>query len=154
MGHPHQLRVDARPVTRDGPGRRPVLAGVVVAGHHPDGDGRLALTPDEFLYLHSRLDTITDGYGLTEVPRPEVVQGEYLRRLRERGISVRPVAAPAEGGLPALEKVVVFKSGPGEAIARLTLTPAQAQALLARCTQIALEFLHDNAWGGESAWNQ
>jgi hypothetical protein len=154
MSHPQQHHVEARPVTRDVPGRRPVLAEVVVASDHPDGNGRLALSPDELLYLHGRLDTITHGHGLAEVPRPEVVQGAYLRRLRERGVSVRPVATPAEGGLPALEKVVVFTSGPGEAIARLTLTPGQAQALLARCTQIALEFLHDNAWGGESAWNR
>jgi len=57
-----------------------MLTAGVITSEHPDGNGRPVLSPDELLDRRSRLGTATPGYGLTEAPQPEVVQGEHLRR--------------------------------------------------------------------------
>ena len=50
---------EAWPIAREGTSSRPTLEKVVIESKHPDGHGVVHLSPDQALYIHSRLTQIT-----------------------------------------------------------------------------------------------
>jgi len=146
---------EAWPIGRAGPGHRPVLEKLIIESHHPDGNGVLHLTPDQSLYVQSRLSHVTSAflrpnhqmyehYGVEELPTDHVAQ------MSRSGAKVWPISHEAEALPPTLEKVVVeseLEDGHG----LIHLSPDQAIYIHARLTHITLAFLHENVWGGEDA---
>jgi hypothetical protein len=144
---------EARPISR-GTGL-PVLDKVVVESEHPDGRGLIHLSPDQALYVHSRLSHVTAAFlhghpedvhrlGTDHLPDGPV------HELRKCGARVWPIVHEAEGSPPALEQVVVESEHP-DGHGTVHLSPEQARYLHGRLTHITLAFLHENAWGGEDA---
>lgn len=146
---------EAWPIGRPGPGHRPVLEQVIIESHHPDGNGVVRLTPDQSLYVHSRLSHVTSAflrpghqtyehYGVPELP------SDHLERMSQSGAKVWPISHESETLPPTLEQVVVESEHPaGHGL--IHLSPEQAGYIHARLTHINLAFLHENYWGGEDA---
>jgi len=149
---------EAWPISHQGAGHRPVLDHVIIESHHPDGNGVLHLTPDQALYVHSRLSHVTSAflrsnheayqhYGVPDLPPDHVTQ------LSRCGAKVWPISHISDGLPPSLEKVVIESDHP-ERHGPLYLTPEQADYIHARLTHINLAFLHENQWGGEDSRGQ
>lgn len=146
---------EAWPISRPGPGHRPILEKVIVESHHVDGNGVVHLTPDQALYVHSRLSHITSAflrpnhetyehYGVEELP------ADHVTRMSRCGAKVWPISHEGEQLPPTLEKVVVESEHP-DRHGLIHLTPDQAHYIHARLTHINLAFLHENIWGGEDS---
>ena len=146
---------EAWPIGRPGPGHRPVLEKVIIESHHPDGNGVLHLTPDQSLYVHSRLSHVTSAflrpnhqayehYGVPELPV------DHMEQMSRSGAKVWPISHESGSLPPTLEKVVV-ESEHADGHGLIHLSPDQATYIHARLTHITLAFLHENVWGGEDA---
>jgi hypothetical protein len=158
MSTRNPVGAEAWPISRPGPGHRPILEKVIIESQHPDGDGVLHLTPDQALYVHSRLSHVNSAflhknhaafehYGLPELPL------DHLEQMSRSGAKVWPISHETDILPPTLEKVVVENNFKGEH-ALIHLSPRQAEYIHARLTHINLAFLHVNVWGGEDARGQ
>jgi hypothetical protein len=155
--HTHKLGAhgaEAWPVSREDTGYRPILDKVVVASRHPDGQGVIRLSPDQALYVHSRLSTISmifldghpervDHFGVDRLP------DDHPSKLSACGAKVWPVVQEDESP-PALREVVVESEHP-DGHGLVHLSPDQARYIHGRLTHITIAFLHDNGWGGEDS---
>ena len=158
MNARNQIEAEAWPISRPGPGHRPLLEKVIIESRHPDGDGVLHLTPDQALYVHSRLSHVNsaflsrshvafENYGLPELPL------DHLHQMSRSGAKVWPISHESGSLPPTLEKVVIENdSKDGHAL--IHLSPKQAEYIHARLTHINLAFLHENVWGGEDPSGQ
>jgi hypothetical protein len=155
MNNRIRLGAEAWPISRPGPGHRPILEKVIIKSHHPDGNGVLHLTPDQALYFHSRLSHVNSAflrsnhlayerYGVPELPP------DHLSQMSRCGAKVWPISHETDALPPALDKVVVENENDNRHHL-LNLSPEQAEYIHARLTHINLAFLHENAWGGEDA---
>jgi hypothetical protein len=146
---------EAWPISRVGPNGYPFLEKVVVASHHPDGDGMISVSPDQVLYVQSRLSHVTTAFlhghpaevhhlGVDHMPDGPVHE---MRRCRAR---VWPISHQSDS---LLDKVVVESEHP-DGNGTIQLNSDQARYIHSRLTQISLAFLHDNHWGGEDATMQ
>ena len=146
---------EAWPISREDTGYRPILEKVVVESDHPDGHGVVRLSPDQALYVHSRLSSIAMAFlhgrpacvehlGVDRLPE------DHLYQLSRCGAKVWPISGEADGLPPVLEKVVVESEHP-DGHGLVHLSPDQARYVHGRLTHITLAFLHENVWGGEDA---
>jgi hypothetical protein len=155
MSKLHKNGAEAWPIAREANGHRPLLEKVIVESDHPDGHGAVHLTPDQALYVHSRLSHITMAFlhGHKEPVRHlgiDHLPDDHVYRMSRCGAKVWPISHEGETLPPVLEKVVVEGDYPaGHGVVHLT--PDQALYLHSRLTQITLAFLHENTWGGEDA---
>jgi hypothetical protein len=146
---------EAWPIGREDTGYRPILEKVVVESEHPDGHGVVRLSPDQALYVHSRLSTIAMAFlhGCTacvEHLGVDRLPDDHLQQLSRCGAKVWPISHNGADRPPGLEQVVVeseHPDGPG----LVHLSPDQACYIHNRLTHITLAFLHENVWGGEDA---
>ena len=146
---------EAWPISREDTGYRPILEKVVVESEHPDGHGVVRLSPDQALYVHSRLSGIAMAFlhgrpggvehlGVADLP------DDHLYRLSRCGAKVWPISREADALPPVLEQVVVESEHP-DGGGLIHLSPEQARYIHNRLTHITLAFLHENVWGGEDA---
>ena len=158
MSERTRLGAEAWPISRPGPGHRPILEKVIIESHHPDGNGVLHLTPDQALYVHSRLSHVNSAflrnhqvayehYGVPELP------ADHLTQMSRCGARLWPISHETDSLPQALEKVVVENDFEG-GHSLLNLSPAQTEYIHARLTHINLAFLHENVWGGEDVSGQ
>jgi hypothetical protein len=149
---------EARPVEMDGQGSQRLLLKVVVESDHPLGHGRLHLSADQMLYVHSRLTQIAAVFLHPAHPDREHVcasglpdrNEEPVLRLGRYGAEVWPLTSNgADDGL-VLEAVLIESMHPdGHGVVRLT--PEQTLYIRDRLEQISISRLHENVWGGEDA---
>jgi hypothetical protein len=69
------------------------------------------------------------------------------------GATARPLIRH-QGGVVHLDAVQIESQHPAQGYGSVYLTPDQILEIHARLTQIALEFLHQNRWGGEDPLDQ
>ena len=69
------------------------------------------------------------------------------------GATARPVIRQ-QGGVVRLDAVEIESQHPAQGYGSVYLTPDQILEIHARLTQIALEYLHQNRWGGEDSFDQ
>lgn len=147
--------VEARPVSRTIDGQQPLLQKVILESDHLGESGVVHLSPDQVLYVHSRLAVIAAAFlhGHTEhlqhlgtARLPEDAE----QRMRKCGARVWMISREDETLPEVLEQVVVASNHPdGAGVIRLS--PEQVPDLYSRLTQITLAYLHENTWGGEDA---
>jgi hypothetical protein len=156
-----KLGAEAWPVAAEGSGYQRTLIKVVVESVHPLGHGRLHLSADQALYVHSRLTQIAAVFlhgdptgGLrTADPDPTHRHEDPVVRLGREGAEAWPLSHAGADGRPVLEAVLVESVHPdGHGVVRLS--PEQALAIRDRLEQITIAFLHENVWGGEDARTQ
>lgn len=158
MNTPGKTGVEARPVSIEGADHRPILREVVVCSDHHASVETVHLTPDQALYVQSRLSAVAmaflhgqaetvHGLGLTSLPT------DHETHMSRCGAKVWPISRADAGRVPVLEEIVLESDGPeGHGVVRLT--PAQARQIHDSLTRIAMAFLHENQWGGEDALAQ
>jgi len=69
------------------------------------------------------------------------------------GAEARPITRQ-QGGVALLDAVQIESQHPAQGHGVVYLTPDQLLEIHARLAQIALEFLHENRWGGEDPFDQ
>jgi hypothetical protein len=149
----HQVRV--RPIGHTGEGPHPLLQQVIVERSHPDGDDVIHLSPDQALYVHSRLAVITMAMLHGHAERIEHLGTAHLpddpaSDLRSCGARVWLIVGEGGASAPVVEQVVIASVHPdGDGI--IHLSPQHANELYRRLTQIALTHFHETRWGGEDA---
>jgi hypothetical protein len=159
MNGRHKIGAEAWPISREGMDHQPILLKVIVQSQNPNGKGVLHLSPDQALYAHSRLSTITTAF-LTGHPEAvhhlgiEALPEDHGDRLNaSSGTRVWPIVHEGAELPPVLDEVVIESEHPdGHGFIRLT--PDQARYIHGRLTHITLAFLHENVWGGEDALAQ
>jgi hypothetical protein len=146
---------EAWPISREGFGYRPILEQVIIKSNHPDGNGIIRLTPDQALYVHSRLSIIAIAFlhghngqvhrfGVHHLPE------DHVDMLSMCGAKVWPISHEIDGAPAVLEQVVIESEHPqGHGV--IHLSPDQARYIQSRLSQITLAFLHENVWSGEDA---
>jgi hypothetical protein len=152
---------EAWPISRENGGRRPVLEQIIVASEHGDGRGALHLTPDQALYVQSRLTQIAITYlphhqWNGQHPHEQATthpNGPADHTLAPCGAAVWPILGAGADLMPDLEQVVIASDQSGGS-GPIHLSPDQVLHIEARLTHITLAFLHDNGWGGEDARDQ
>jgi hypothetical protein len=155
------FRAEAWPISNAGQDGRHLLEQVVVASEHADGRGAVHLSPDQALYVQSRLSQIAVAYfphHRSNGRHPHDQQTTHAGCLDSH--TVAPCGAEAwpvigdGAAVPAdVEKVLVV-SDHRDGRGAVHLSPDQALYIEERLSRIALEFLHDKGWGGEDARNQ
>jgi hypothetical protein len=150
------VQADAWPVIAHD--RAGLLDHIIIESHHPAGNGRVYLSPEQALYVQSRLGLVTIGClhhdgqqvsGLLTDHGPDATD----HQMRESGARVWAIVHPSEGGWPAVEELIVeslHRNGDGI----VHLTAEQADVIATRLNHIAMEYLHDDVWGGEDARRQ
>ncbi|HET8521944.1 MAG TPA: hypothetical protein VFL82_01850 [Thermomicrobiales bacterium] len=153
-----RLGAEAWPISREAPSRFPILEKIVIQSMHPEGPGTVHLSPDQALYVHSRLSLVAtaflhghnDSVHHLDLPSLPVNHRQEMSRC---GAKVWPIGSEREGETPVLEQVVIESQHPdGDGV--IHLTPEQARYIHGRLTHITLAFLHENVWGGEDARDQ
>ncbi|MFL5761145.1 MAG: hypothetical protein ACJ789_15610 [Thermomicrobiales bacterium] len=146
---------EALVVNHDGPNHMQLLEEVVIRSDFPQGSGVVRLSPDQALYVHSRLSNVTMAFmhghqepvehlGITHLP------DDHEHHLSRCGAKVWPIVRKDDTRPPVLQEVVIESEYPkGHAIVHLS--PEQVRYIYERLTQIAFTYLHENAWGGEDA---
>ena len=131
---------------------------VIIESRHPAGNGRVHLSPEQALYVQSRLGLVATGClhhnglsfsGLLADHGPDPTD----HQMRESGARVWAIGHAQDGHDPAVEEVIVesqHQSGDGI----VHLSAKQADFIATRLTHIAIEYLHDDVWGGEDARRQ
>jgi hypothetical protein len=156
-----KFEAEAWPITMDGQVSQRVLLKLIVESNHPLGHGRLHLSADQALYVHSRLTQIA-----AELIHPGHAGGESIAgsdparrheepavRLGRYGAEVWAVTDCGADGRPVLEVVLIESVHPdGHGVVRLT--PEQTLYIRDRLEQISMAHLHENVWGGEDARRQ
>jgi hypothetical protein len=156
-----QHGVGVWPVSHENRDGRHRLEKVVVMSDHADGRGAVDLTVDQALYVQSRLSQIAVTFlphhrSNGAHPRNHVTthpDGPLVHKLATCGAEVWPVTSDDAALLADLEKVMIESDRPS-ARGPIHLSPEQALYVEERLTQIALDFLHDQGWGGEDAYRQ
>jgi hypothetical protein len=153
-----RLGAEAWPISSEGRDRFPILEKVVIRSEHPDGRGTINLSPDQALYVHSRLSLIAAAYlhghndSIHRLSLPSL-PANHDQDLSRCGTKVWPISCEHEGSPAILEQVVIDCQHPdGSGV--IHLSPEQARYIHSRLTHITLAFLHENVWGGEDARNQ
>lgn len=148
---------DARPIGRTVAGQQPVLQKVILESHDLDGHSVVHLSPDQALYVHSRLAVIIAAFLHGHQDRVEHLATAHLpddveHHLRKCGARVWPISSE-NGTQQVLEQVVVASDHPdGNGV--IHLSPEQVSDVYHRLTRINLAYLHENTWGGEDARGQ
>jgi hypothetical protein len=155
------IQAAARPVAAEGGGYHRMLIKVVVESVHPLGHGRLYLSAEQGIFLHSRLTQIAAVYLHGDIAEgsPDWAPDASLRsddlevRLGQSGVEAWPLCRPGADGRPMLDVVLVESVHPdGHGVVRLS--PEQTLAIRDQLEQISLDYLHENIWGGEDARRQ
>ena len=155
------LGAAAWPVAAEGGGHQRMLIKVVVESAHPLGHGRLHLSAEQGIFLHSRLTQIAAVYlhgdlaggSPTAPPDPALRPDDLEVRLGRSGVEAWPLCRPGADGRPVLDVVLVESVHPdGHGVVRLS--PEQTIAIRDQLEQILLAYLHENVWGGEDARRQ
>jgi hypothetical protein len=157
---PYTCGAEAWPISRENGGGHPVLEQIIVASQHADGPGTVHLTPNQALYVQSRLSQIAITYlphhtWNGQHPHEQATthpDGPAEHTLAPCGAEVWPVVGGADL-MPDLEQVVIASDRPGGS-GPIHLSPDQVLHIEERLTHITLAFLHDNGWGGEDGRNQ
>jgi hypothetical protein len=149
----HEPGAEAWPLSRAGADYRPVLERVVVESEHPAGHGVVHLSPDQALYVQSRLSVVAVAFPDGHAGGVDRLPDDHADRLGRAGVRVWPVSREAAGGRPELAEVAV-ESDHWAGHGVVHLSPAQARHVHARLSQITTAFLHENVWGGEAAAEQ
>jgi hypothetical protein len=158
MSSPHVYRTEAVPRSHNGGDHQQILHEIRIKSDHPAGSGTVHLTPEQALYAHSRLSNIVmaflhghpeqvHGLGVAELP------SDHEYRLGRNGTRVWPISHEAYGQIMILDEVVIENEHFG-GHGVVHLSPEQAQYLHRRLTQLTLQYLHENRWGGEDARSQ
>ncbi|HEY7033136.1 MAG TPA: hypothetical protein VH482_17485 [Thermomicrobiales bacterium] len=154
----HEPGAEAWPLSRAGADHRPVLERVVVESEHPAGHGVLNLSPDQALYVQSRLSVVAVAFldgrgGHVEHLAVDRLPADHEDRLGRSGVRVWSIGH--EGGVERSELAeVVIESDHWAGHGVVHLSPEQARYVHARLSQIAKAFLHENIWGGEAVAEQ
>src|SRR5215204_4928358 len=112
MNMPQKNGAEAWPISREGIGYRPILEQVIIKSNHPDGNGLVRLTPDQALYVYSRLSIIATAFlhghngqvhrfGIEHLPE------DHEDKLSACGAKVWPIRHEVEGSPAVLEQVVI-----------------------------------------------
>lgn len=150
-------RAEATPITLEEPGRPRGLVKVVVESDHPSGHGRVNLTVDQALYIHSRLTQIAAQYvhpdrsgTMREVPPEQANRSDDpFVRLGKYGAEAWPLGDGGTGDRQ-MDLVLIESIHPdGHGVVRLS--PAQSIEVRDQLERISLDYLHENVWGGEDA---
>ena len=154
-----KLGVEARPITLEQPGYPTTLIKVVIETPHPLG--RVHLSADQTLYMHSRLTQLaamflhgnTTGAKHTVPANLTYRDEEPSVRLGSYGAEAWPVIGDDVWGLPELEAILIESIHPdGHGVLRLS--PEQTLHIRDQLERIGFVYFHENIWGGEDARRQ
>jgi hypothetical protein len=157
--HRHYLgsiQADAWPVIAHD--HRASLEQIIVESRHPAGNGQIHLSPQQALYVQSRLALIAIGCLHHEDQHFAGVVTDHApnpaeHTMRECGARVWPVGLVTASQPPAVDEVIVESRHP-DGDGEIHLSPDQADFVAKQLTHIALQYLHDDVWGGEDARQQ
>jgi hypothetical protein len=156
--HRHPKGAEAWPISHEISDHSPILTKVIVASRHPDGSGKVNLTPNQALYAQSRLSMIRVAFlnGHSESVHnlgTEHLPNAHADQLSSVGAKVWPIIDDETSPHPALKDVVIESVHP-DGYGLVHLTPEEADHVEHRLREITLAFLHENTWGGEDARRQ
>lgn len=134
-------------------GGQDYLQEIIIESRHPNGNGRIHLSPEQVPLVHGRIAVAAAGFITSPEDTDVTANAARLidaadEAMREVGAAVVTVSQRIQGKRSHPREVIVASHHPdGDGV--IHLSSDQAGYVHSQLTHLALSNLHDTVWGGE-----